>query len=81
MVLFSEKMETSFRKCFLNECKYIGKERKVVRYITEDLQMSSDDSDDSMKNEINKQHDGVLFKKVNFCPQKYKSFVMQTERM
>ena len=53
----------------------------MVRYITEDLQMSSDDSDDSMKNEINKQHDGVLFKKVNFCPQKYKSFVMQTERM
>ena len=53
MVLLLEKMESSAHKCFLNECKYIEKERKVVRYITEDLQMSSDDSDNSMKNEIN----------------------------
>ena len=32
---------------FLQECKYIEKEKKVIRYITNDLIFSSDDSDES----------------------------------
>ena len=47
---FLNKDLMDVHKCFLNERKCIEKERKVVRYITEDLQISSDDSDDSMKN-------------------------------
>ena len=32
---------------FLKECKCIEKEKKVIRHITNHLESSSDDSDDS----------------------------------
>ena len=38
-------MKTIICKSFLKECKYIKK--KVVRHIIDDLESSSDDSDDS----------------------------------
>ena len=31
---------------FLRECKYIEKEKKWIRYITDDLKTFSDDSDE-----------------------------------
>lgn len=37
---------------FLNECKYIENENKEIRYITEDLKFSSDDSNESNKKQI-----------------------------
>ena len=43
---------------FLEECKYIEKENKVTRYITDDLGISCDDSEESFK------------KKENLCVQK-----------
>ena len=33
-------------RCFLQKCKYIVKERKISRYTTDDLEISSDDSDE-----------------------------------
>ena len=33
-------------RCFLKKCKYIVKERKISRYTTDDLEISSDDSDE-----------------------------------
>ena len=38
-----KKEDNYYNKCFLNECKYITKNR----HITDDLQSSSDDSDNS----------------------------------
>ena len=32
---------------FLKECKYMGKEKKMIRNITDDLENSSDDSYES----------------------------------
>ena len=32
---------------FLKECKYIEKEKQVIRYIVDDLEFSSNDSDES----------------------------------
>ena len=39
--------ENYYPQVFLKECKYI--EKKVVRYLIDDLEISSDDSDDSDK--------------------------------
>ena len=36
-----------YPQVFSEECKYIAKEKKVTRYITEDLEISSDESDES----------------------------------
>ena len=36
-----------YPQVFSEECKYIVKEKKVTRYITEDLEISSDESDES----------------------------------
>ena len=38
------KMETIIHKLFLKECKYIKK--KVIRHIVDDLESSSDNSDE-----------------------------------
>ena len=40
-----KKDDNYFPQVFLKECKYIGK--KVIRYIIDDLESSSDDSNDS----------------------------------
>ena len=39
------KGDNYFPQVFLKECKYI--EKKVIRHITDDLESSSDDSNDS----------------------------------
>ena len=33
-----------YPQVFLEECRYIDKEKKVIRYITDDLEISYDDS-------------------------------------
>ena len=38
---------------FLKECEYNEKEKKVIRYITDDLEISSDDFD---KGNSDKEH-------------------------
>ena len=43
--LLSEMGKDHFPQLFLEECKYIVKERKVNRHITRDLETSSDNSD------------------------------------
>ena len=40
-----EKDENCYLQLFLKECKYIEKEKKVIRYNTDYLKISSDDSD------------------------------------
>ena len=37
-----KKMKSIIRKCF-KECKYIEKVETVIKYITDDLEVSSDD--------------------------------------
>ena len=38
------KDENYYLKFFYKECKYIGKEKKVIRHITDDLEIYSDES-------------------------------------
>ena len=40
-----QKEGNYYPKVFLEDFKYIIKEKKVIRYITHDLEISSDDSD------------------------------------
>ena len=40
-----KKDENYYLQVFLKECKYIEKEKKITWYITNDLEISSDDSD------------------------------------
>ena len=42
-----KKDEHYYPQVFLKECKYIEKEKKLIRYITSILKFSSDDSDES----------------------------------
>ena len=42
-----KKDEHYYSQVFLKECKYIEKEKKLIRYITSNLKFSSDDSDES----------------------------------
>ena len=44
-----KKDENVFLQVFLEECKYMEKEKKTIRYVTDDLKFSSDDSDESDK--------------------------------
>ena len=55
-----KKDESYYPQVLLKECKYI--EKKVVRHITDDLESSSDDSDDSDEEKIKNN----LFKERNF---------------
>ena len=41
-----KKEKNYYPQAFLKECKHIEKEKKVIRYITDDLNNSSDDSDE-----------------------------------
>ena len=38
---------------FLEECKYVTKEEKMPKYITEDIEISSDESDKEDSDEEN----------------------------
>ena len=42
-----KKDENYFLQKFLKECKYMEKEKRMIRYITDDFKFSSDDSDES----------------------------------
>ena len=46
MTLFFKTGKSCYPQVFLEECKYIVKEKKVTRIITEDLEISSE-SDES----------------------------------
>ena len=40
-----------YRQVILRDCKYVVKENKVVEYITDDIEISTDDSDREGSNE------------------------------
>ena len=40
-----------YRQVILKDCKYVVKENKVVEYITDDIEISTDDSDREGSNE------------------------------
>ena len=42
-----KKEESYYPQVFLKECKYIEKEKQMIKHITEDLEISSDYSDES----------------------------------
>ena len=42
-----------YPQVFLEECKYVVKEKKIPEYITEDIELSSDGSDRQDSNEEN----------------------------
>ena len=42
-----------YPQVFLEECKYVVKEKKMPEYITDDIEISSDDSDREHSNEEN----------------------------
>ena len=39
--------ENYYPQVFLKECKYIEKEKELIRYVTDDLILSSDNSNES----------------------------------
>ena len=47
-----KKDENYYLQVFLIECKYIEKEKMALRYITDDLENSFEDSDESDEKEI-----------------------------
>ena len=47
-----KKNENYYPQIFLIECKYIEKEKMALRYITDDLENSFEDSDESDEKEI-----------------------------
>ena len=51
-----KKDEHYYPQVFLKECKYIEKEKKLIRYITSILKFSSDDSDESDEEWIKIKH-------------------------
>ena len=51
-----KKDEHYYPQVFLKECKYIEKEKKLIRYITSILKFSSDDSDESDEERIKIKH-------------------------
>ena len=61
-----------YPQVFLNECKYVVKEKKISKFITDDIKISSDDSDransvDENSNEENWIHKYFSRKYFNFC--------------
>ena len=42
-----KKEEEFYPQVFLKECNYVEKEKKTTRHITEDLEIFSNDSDES----------------------------------
>ena len=79
-----KKAKNYYPQVFSEECEYIKKEKKAIRYITDDLKSSDDDSDVSHEEWIKiKHHHGVFIKKDKFVckkikAKKYVSFIHQT---
>ena len=47
--MFPKKEENYYPRISLKECKYIEKEKKIFRYVTYDLKITSDYSDGEYK--------------------------------
>ena len=47
--MFLKKEENYYPRIFLKISKYIEKEKKIFRYVTYDLKITSDDSDGEYK--------------------------------
>ena len=48
-----KKGKNYYVQVFLEECKYVFKEKKMPNYITDDIEISSDDSDRKNSDEEN----------------------------
>ena len=48
-----KKDKNYYVQVFLEECKYVFKEKKMPNYITDDIEISSDDSDRKNSDEEN----------------------------
>ena len=46
MTQFIEQIKTIILKCFLEECKYVVKEKKMPQYITDNIEICSNGSDE-----------------------------------
>lgn len=57
--------ERYYPQVFLKGCKHIQKDKKVIRYITDDWKFSSDDSDEFDEKWI-KHYNGILFKEGKY---------------
>ena len=55
-----------YPQVFLEECKYVAKERKMPEYITDDIENSSDDSDLENSNEENSNEKKKKFLSLEF---------------
>ena len=44
LILFLKKVKKNYPQVFLKKCKYIIKEKKISRFINDDLQIYYDDS-------------------------------------
>ena len=53
MTQFIEKDKDWYPQVFLEECKYVVKEKKMPEYITDDIEIYSDDSHRQNSNEEN----------------------------
>ena len=42
MILFLEQVEIIIHKCFLEECNYVVREKKIPKYIIDNIEMFSD---------------------------------------
>ena len=51
---------------FLEECKFVVKEKNMSQYVTDDLEISSDDSDRKDSNEEMKIEDCIMKKLYNY---------------
>lgn len=52
MVLFLKWVKNYYPQVFLEKPKYIIKEKKITKYINDNLEFSSDDSDEEAADEL-----------------------------
>ena len=63
---YSGKISTNFHNNKIpEECKYVVKEKKKSKFITDDIEISSDDSDKEKSDEENSNEDWRKYKKVS----------------
>ena len=65
-------VKTTIHRCFLEKCKYVVKENEVNRFINDDIEITSDDSDKGSSDESGKEyikikyHNSVFLEKQIF---------------
>ena len=62
-----------YPQVLLDECKYVVKERKMSKFITDDIEISSDDSNRENSDEENSNEENSIY---NFFSRKYKKFLI-----